>query len=67
MIGMHVCKVLNKQLYVWNAYLSVLGSNIVIAAWALTTIYSPVDMPMHWDRNNMIFRGTIYVARYFIT
>ena len=38
-------QVLSKQLTVWNAYLSLLGYNLVIAP-----VFS-FDPPMHWDRS----------------
>ena len=37
-------QVLSKQLTVWNAYLSLLGYNLVIAP-----VFS-FEPPMHWDR-----------------
>ena len=37
-------QVLSKQLIVWNAYLSLLGYNLVIAP-----VFS-FELPTHWDR-----------------
>ena len=42
-------QVLSKQLTVWNAYLSLLGNNLVI-----TPVFS-FEQPTHWDRRS-VFR-----------
>ena len=39
-------QVLSKQLAVWNAYLSLLGYNLVIAP-----VFS-FELPTHWDRTS---------------
>ena len=42
----------SKQLTVWNAYLSLLGNNLVITQYNLviTPVFS-FELPTHWDRN----------------
>ena len=47
-------QVLSKQLYVWNAYLSVLDYNLVIAGLNYhTALFFSFDQPTHWDRINI--------------
>ena len=43
---------INKQLYAWNAYLSLLGYNLVIAGlYNYISLVFSFDSPMHWNRN----------------
>ena len=42
-------QVLSKQLTVWNAYLSLLGNNLVI-----TPVFS-FEPPTHWDRSSVSY------------
>ena len=47
--------VLSKWFYVWNAYLSLLDDNLVIAGLQLP--YNPAfffDLPTHWGKNAFI-------------
>ena len=47
-------QVLSKQLTVWNAYLSLLGNNLVI-----TPVFS-FEPPTHWDRS-VVFKTFMWV------